>query len=258
MSALTTTWCRPWKVVVLQHLLEPEHAVGLRAAPLGGVDGALLQRRQDVPAAHGHRGDADVLVGLAGNAGRGAEAVLAEVVHRVDRLLEPAQRFRPDRLQHEALDVDAHLLPELVVELLAAAVQEPRHERDVVDPDPGSGDGRSEQHGGGMLARPVVGPGEAALDQPGIDGVQGFLDTDHGAGRQDFDLELAVGQRADVRGELVEHVHFVGLGRNHRLHPDLHFGDCRGGGDHRRGRKAREPRRPPSLLVHEDISPLMN
>ena len=36
-----------------------------------------------------------------------------------------------------------------------------------------------------MLARPVVGPGEAALDQSGIDGVQGFLDADHGrpAGR---------------------------------------------------------------------------
>ena len=87
---------------------------------------------QDVAAAHGHGRDADVLVDLAGDAGRRAEAQFAEVGHVVDRLLEPAERLGPDRLQDEALHVDLHLLPELVVELLAAAVQEPRDPGQVV------------------------------------------------------------------------------------------------------------------------------
>ncbi len=82
-------------------------------------------------------------------------------------------------------------------------------------------DRRAEQHGGRMLAGPVVGPGEAALDQPLVDRVQGFLDADHGARRQDLDGHFTVGEITDVFGKVVQHEHFVGLGRNNRLHPDV-------------------------------------
>ena len=87
------------EIVVLQDLLETKHAVRLRAAPFGGVDRAFLQRRQDVAATHGNSGHADVVIGLAGDARRGAETIYTEVGHALDRLLEPAERFRADRLQ---------------------------------------------------------------------------------------------------------------------------------------------------------------
>ncbi len=212
------------QIVVLEHLLEAEHAVGLRAAPLGGVDHPLLEGGEDVTSAHGHRRDADVLVGLTRDPGGRAEAVLAEVLHAVDGLLEPPQRLGADRLQHQALDVHAHLFPELVVELLAAAVQEPGHEGDVVDADAGTGHRRAEQHRGRVVAGPVMGPGEAALDQALVDRVEGLLDADHGAGGQHLDLHLVVGERADVGAEIVEHRHLIRLRRNYRLHADLDLG----------------------------------
>ena len=211
------------QVVVLQHLLKTEHAVRLRAAPFGGVDRALFQRRQDVAAAHGDRGHANVVIGLARNARRRAEAVLPEVLHGRDRLLEPAERFRTDRLQHEALDVHAHLAPEALVKLLAAAILKPGKKGDVVDADTGAGHGRAEQHGRRMLAGPVMRPGEPAFDQPLVDRIKGLLNTNHGTRRQNLDLHLAIGQIGNILAKLVQHMNFIGLRRYHRLNTDGHL-----------------------------------
>ena len=62
------------QIVVLKDLIEAEGQVRFGAAPFGGVDDAFLQRRQNVAAAHGNRGNTDVLIGLAGNSRRRAEA----------------------------------------------------------------------------------------------------------------------------------------------------------------------------------------
>ena len=210
------------KVVVLQDFLEAEDGVRLGAAPFRRVDDALLERRQDVAATHGNGGNADVIIGLAGNARRRPETVFAEVVHALDGLLEPAKGFRADRLQHQTFDVHAHLYPKFLVELAATAVHVPGNPGDVVDADAGASHRRTEEHGGRVVAGPVMGPGESALDQTLIDSLQGFLHADHGAGRQDLDVDLAVGQCAHVIGKVVEHGDFVSLGRYHRLHANLY------------------------------------
>ena len=151
-----------------------------------------------------------------------AEAHLAEVVHAVDRRLEPAERLGTHGLQDEALDVDLHLHPELVVELLAAAVEIPGDPGDVVEPDAGAGDGRAEQHGRRVLAGPVVGPCEAALDQPLVDGVERLVDADHGARGQHLEGHGAVGEGFDVLGEDLEHADLVRSLGDHRLDANLH------------------------------------
>ena len=213
------------QVVVLQHFLKAEHAVRFRAAPLGGVDHAFFQRRQNVAAAHRHRGDADVLVGLPRNSRRSAEAVFAEVVHALDRLFEPAKRLRSDRLQHQALDVHAHLVPQLVIQRATAAVHVPGEEGDVVNADAGAGDRRAEQHCGRMFARPVMRPGEAGLHQAFVHRVENVAPADNRAVGQDLDFHLAVGQRRDIRREVFDHDDFIRFGRQHRLHADGGLGE---------------------------------
>ena len=218
------------QIVVLQHFLESEDAVGLGAAPFGGVNGSLFQGGEDVTRAHGHGGHADVVVGLAGDAGRRAKAVFAEVVHAVDGLLEPAEGFGPDGLEHQPLDIHAHFVPQLVVELASAAEHKPGDPGDVVDAESGAGGGGAEEGCGGVLARPVVGPGEAALHQPFVDGVQRFAGADDGAGGQDFDLHFAVGEGEDVGGVILEHDDFVGVVGDDGLDVDDGLGERRSGG----------------------------
>ena len=70
----------PWRYV-LKHLVETEIHVRLRATPLGGINGAFFQCRQDITATHGNRGNTNVLIGLARQTWRCAEAVLAEILH---------------------------------------------------------------------------------------------------------------------------------------------------------------------------------
>ncbi len=219
---------------MLQDLLEAEHAVRLRAAPLGCVDGAFLKCRQNVTAAHGNRGNTDVLVGLARDARRCPEAVLAEVVHRHDRLFEPAKGLGADRLQHEAFHVDAHFGPELVIKLFAATVLEPRQERDVIDTNTSASNGRTEQHRCRVLARPVVRPGKSAFDQTAVNRVQRLFHANDRARRQDLELDRAIGQGSHVIGELLQHEDFIGLGRDHRLYADNRFGICHGRRQHGR------------------------
>ena len=72
-----------------------------------------------------------------------------------------------------------------------------------------------------MLARPVVRPGEAALDQPLVDGVERLVDADDGARGQHLEGHGAVGQRLHVLGELLEHADLVRSLGDHRLDADL-------------------------------------
>ncbi len=241
---------------MLEHLLEAESHVGLRAAPFGRVDHALLQRGQDIAAAHGDGGHADVLVDLAGDAGRGAEAELAEIRHAVDGRLEPAERLGPHRLQHEALHVDLHLLPQLVIELLAAAVEEPRDPREVVHAEARARGRGAEEGRGGVLAGPVVRPRESAFDQALVDRIERNVHRDHGARGEHLEGDGVVGEARHVRGELLEHDHLVGRGRDHGLHADLHglalrlrqrWGEGQDRGRHGRTGNA------PSGLDHRDL-----
>ena len=105
--------------------METENKIGLRTAPFSRIDHAFFKRGQDVSAPHGNRSHTNVFVGLTGNAGRCAEAILPEIGHAVDGFLEPAQSFRAYRLQHQALDIHAHFFPELIVEGLSTAVHIP-------------------------------------------------------------------------------------------------------------------------------------
>ena len=69
-----------------------------------------------------------------------------------------------------------------------------------------------------------------------VDRVEDLLDADNGAGRQDFELDLATGQLLDVIGEVLKHHHFVGGVGDHRLDPDL----CRSFGRHAKQRRCRQ------------------
>ena len=138
--------------------------------------------------------------------------------------LEPAKGFGTNGLQHEALHIGAHFIPEAIIELLAAAIHEPGDERDVVDADPGSGDRGAEEHRRGVLPGPVVGPREAALDETLVDGIEGLADADDGACRQDLDDHLAVGEGFHILAERVEHDDFIRLGGDHRLDADPGLG----------------------------------
>ncbi len=71
------------------------------------------------------------------------------------------------------------LVVKLVVQIVAVALEVPGHETQLVK----ALDARlvTEQVGRRVLARPVVRPGEAALDQALVDGVEKLVRLDHGA-----------------------------------------------------------------------------
>ena len=71
-----------------------------------------------------------------------------------------------------------------------------------------------------MIAGPIVRPREAAFDQSLVNGFQRFFDADDRTGRQHFYCHVAISQRADVGGEILEHDDFIGFRRDHRLHTD--------------------------------------
>ncbi len=94
-----------------------------------------------------------------------------------------------------------------------------------------------------MVARPVMSPGKAPFHQALIHRFQGLFHTDHGPGRQHFNLHLAIRQVAHVFGELVKHRHFISFGRNDGLHSDFNrLGQCEAGGKHGDRQKTTEYR----------------
>src|SRR5204863_2546109 len=105
-------------IIVLRDLHEAELLVVVGADPLGGVDGALFQRRIDVAAGDLLRHAADL-----GDDGAGKTAdpefEPAEVIHRFDFLPEPAAHLGAGRAGRNA-DA-AILLQEIVEHVLPAA-----------------------------------------------------------------------------------------------------------------------------------------
>ena len=106
-----------------------------------------------------HRHAAHVLQHVARQAGGNAEAQLGELGDRRDRLLEPAEAFRPVGRVQERHHVGAqHLLVILEIELAPAAAHVPAELPHLVEAAAGAAERRAEQAAGRMLAGGVVRP----------------------------------------------------------------------------------------------------
>ena len=142
---------------------------------------------------------AHLLEDLAGDPGRRAVFHLLEVFGARDRTLEPAERIRSHRLHEQRLDVDLqHVLVELPVEIVAAALEDPGDVRELVEADAGAGHRIGEEARRGVLARPVVRPGVAAFDDALVDGIEDFECADDGAVGQHLHLHAAGGHLVDA------------------------------------------------------------
>jgi hypothetical protein len=150
--------------------------------------------------------------------------------------LEPAERFRADRLQHEAFDVDAHFIPQLGHRVpCRRRYWNQDQERDVVEADTGPRDWRRAEEGcGRVLAAPVVGPCEAAFDQTGLSTASSVsLDapTTAPAGRTSMVSGATLVSASNViAANSLSMVTSSAVSEQHRLHPDgnrLCIGDLR-------------------------------
>ena len=197
------------KVVVLQNFLEAKDRVRLRAAPFSRIDCAFFKCWQDVTTAHRNSWNTDVCVRRTHHARRCTETHLTEVIHRLDRLREPAQCFRTHRLQHETFDVHAHFAPQTVIKFFTTAKLEPAKERDVVHANTGTRNGSTKEVRRNVLAAPVVCPRKARFDKARVNRVHDVTRANNSAGRQHFDLHRTTGKLVDVFGEFLQHEYFV-------------------------------------------------
>ncbi len=81
-------------VVVAGDAVEAELLVDDGQRVLGGVDGALLERLEDLAAGQHRHGRADPLDHLAAQAGE-ANLQALHLLQRIDPIAEPSRRFRP-------------------------------------------------------------------------------------------------------------------------------------------------------------------
>src|SRR6202035_211505 len=109
-------------IIILRDLVKTELLVVIGPDPLGGVDGAFLQRGVDVAAGELLRHDANLLQYLAGNS-PDAKLQPGKIGNRLDLLAEPASHLgagvAAGKTDH------AEFLEELVAELHPAALIPP-------------------------------------------------------------------------------------------------------------------------------------
>ena len=185
---------KPGQVVVLGDLVEAEGEVVPRPHPLGGVDRASLERREDLAAGKRHRGRAEAAQHLAAKA-RHAHLEALEVLERVDLLVEPAAPLDARVSGHQRLQVEAGA--ELVPELLAARMVDPG-----VDLGRGQPEGnRGEEVEGLGLALPVVLGGVVHVRRALRDGIEGFEGRHQLAGGEQLDRDAPFGPVGDAVGE---------------------------------------------------------
>ncbi len=110
-------------IIVLCDFLKTELVVVIRADPLGGVDGALFQRRIDITAGDLLRHDTKLFNHFAGKAGN-AHLDAFEIVNRVDLLTEPASHLRSGIARNHAVEVMFGV--EFIEQFVAVAFIEPR------------------------------------------------------------------------------------------------------------------------------------
>ncbi len=203
--------------------LQSEVEVVRRTDPFGGIDDPALRGRHDLPAGQRDRGHAHLLEDLAGDARRRAVLHLLEVGRRVDGVLEPAERVGSHRLDEDRLDVHLQDVPvELAIEVVAAALEDPRHVRQLVEADAGARHRIGEKARRGVLARPVVGPCIPAFDDALVDRIEDLESRHDGAVGQHFHLDAAGGHLVDAVGHSLEQLE-IDAGRRHGgLHAYAH------------------------------------
>jgi hypothetical protein len=134
-------------------------------------------------------------------------------------LKSSSERIRAHRLDHERLDVHLqHVLVQLAVQRVAAALHQPGHVRDLVHAGAGAGRRVGEQCCRRVLARPVVGPGKARIDHALVDGVEHLEGVDHGAVGQHLELHAAVGHLVHAFGKALHQVEVDAGRRRGGLH----------------------------------------
>ena len=220
--------------VVLGDVLRAEAHVGGRVVELEAVDDAALHGRHDLAAGKLRHRCAHRLEEVGGEAD-GAVFQALQLGSVGDLALEPAERLGRHAEGQEADDVEAEdVLRQLAVELLAAAVIEPGDHLVGVAAEHRAG---AEQRGGLVLAVPVDRHGVGRVDGAVMAGVLHLEGADHGAGRQQVDLDAVVRHLLHaldiLRGHLLEDVR----GRPGRLHlqRDRRLGEHGGRGERRTG-----------------------
>ena len=188
---------------MLKHFLETENTIGFGAAPLGRIDRAGFQGWQDITTTHGDRRNTNVLVALPRDSWRSAEAIFTKIIHTVDGLLEPAQCFRADRLQHQAFNVHAHLGPQLVIQGFATTIHVPGDPGNVVDAQTRARGGGAKQHCGRVITRPIMCPRETAFNQAFVHRFKCLFNSNNCARGKHFDINFAVGKGPNVVRKVV-------------------------------------------------------
>ena len=150
---------------------------------------------------------------------RRAELELLQVLEVVHRLLEPAEGL-PERLNGREVRDHVHLqlfLQEVVVELLAAAGEQPGGELVLAHPERPAERG-AEEPGRGVLAGPESRPREPAVERAAVHRVQHLEESHHGADRERLDLEPAARHLVDRLGDLHEGAMRIVRDREGALH----------------------------------------
>jgi len=174
--------------------VEAELLVVIGADELGGVDGALLERRIDVAAGDLLWRHADLAHHLAREAGD-AHLQALQVVDRVDFLAEPAAHLGAGVAEQDGVNVVAG--EEFVQQLVAAGLVEPGIRLARIEAEGNRGAERE----GRVLADIVIGAGMGHLDRARGDGI-GRLQrrNDFAAGKM-LDREVAAGRFPDMVGD---------------------------------------------------------
>ena len=211
-------------VVVRRNLLEAELLVVIRADPLGGVDGALLERRVDVAAGDLLRHDAELLDHLAGEAAD-AHLQALQIGDGVDLLAEPAAHLDARIAARQA--EQALRAEELVEQVDAAAVVVPGVHAARVERERNRGAERP----GRVLAPVVVSHRVARLDRARRRRVRSLQAGDDLARREGLDGKVAVGRFRDhLRQHLGAAIDGVERLRERRGHAPRHLGRRLGDG----------------------------
>ena len=202
----------PRRVVVLGHLVEAEFFIVVRTHPLGGVDGAFLERGIDVATGDLLRHDAQALQHRTGDAAD-AELQALQIRDRLDFLLEPAAHLRARVETGKGMTVEAF---QVVVEQLAAAALIPPGV--VLARVHAEGDDRAKRHRR-VLADVVVHDGLAGFDGAVLHRVEHLKARDDLAGGEHLDLELVVGRLRhplhDVFRGADQRIEALGIARGH-------------------------------------------
>ena len=223
--------------VVLHDLIEAEDLVDGGHRELGRVDRAFFQRLEQLAARHHGDAGAQTLHHLAAETSKSDLETLI-VREALDRLCEPARRFRPDDPAELGVHVEALVGVDFLQHVVAAAIVVPAGEGPGLQAEGYGCKERNRRH----LALAVTDPCVARLDLAVADRLQDVERGHQLAGLIDAHLNAAVGRLGELFGHPRRRRAQTGQirGKCDRHFPTQVGGHCRErcGGKSRRNSKA--------------------